>query len=252
MDWLVRHLPWGLLALMTLSSVLLGLKALSLRRQGQRCLDDRIAREREVRREKEALLLRQWREEATPPAKSYKVILLGASHLVDLAERIPPSWGLRALGGWTSQDLRRVFPQAVAPFRPRILGLALGLNDPASRIDPSQTAQNLRAIAQETAEWGGRIQLLLPLPAGRRADPEFLAAHKVASALKERLQEVADAKASISTIDGGAALMDKDGWLKEELTVDGLHLNGEGKDILWAALEKAIREDLDLDHPMAH
>ncbi|MCS6883465.1 MAG: GDSL-type esterase/lipase family protein [Oscillochloridaceae bacterium] len=133
--------------------------------------------------------------------------------------------------------LARRFTAMVAPLRPAIVVLQLGVNDLAARWpDPATqeaVVEAITAVVAEARALGTEVILttIFPLARGLWADP---ATQEAIAAVNERLGALAGA--GVRVLDSAAILCGPDGYVLDRYADDELHLSAAGYAALNAAL----------------
>jgi len=211
------------------------------------------------------------------PAVAGRVVFMGDS-ITDfwrLEEYFPGKpYVNRGIGGQTTpQMLVRMYPDVI-DLKPTAMVLLAGINDIARNTGPSTAEMiqhNIMAMTDLAQKNGIKVFLCSLLPV---SDYPFLAQQKAGGPpptaipgrpgrgpmfrmqmttthppgdilrLNAWLKDYAQ-RAGAVYVDYFSAMVDEKGWLKEELSDDGLHPNAEGYKVmtrvLSAALEKALR-----------
>jgi lysophospholipase L1-like esterase len=193
---------------------------------------------------------------AAPEKKEKRVVFLGDS--------ITDSWDNPSNGGFfpgkpyinrgisgqtTPQMLIRFRPDVVA-LKPEVVVILAGTNDIAGNTGPmtlESIEDNLASIAELARAHGIRVVLSSVLPVSdyektadgqprnqtTRRPPEQI------KALNEWMKKYA-AENKLTYLDYYSAMVDDKGFLKDELSNDGLHPNAEGYQVMNPLAEKAI------------
>ncbi|HVQ36202.1 MAG TPA: SGNH/GDSL hydrolase family protein [Pyrinomonadaceae bacterium] len=208
--------------------------------------------------------LARYREEnsktAPPDKKEKRVVFLGDS--------ITDSWDTPANGGFfpgkpyvnrgisgqtTPQMLIRFRPDVIA-LKPEVVVILAGTNDIAGNTGPmtlQAIEDNLSSMAELARAHGIRVVLSSVLPVSdyektpdgqvrnqttRRPPAQILA-------LNEWMKKYADGN-KLTYLDYYSAMVDDKGFLKDELSNDGLHPNVAGYQVMNPLAEKAIAASL--------
>jgi lysophospholipase L1-like esterase len=150
-------------------------------------------------------------------------------------------------GQVTSQMLVRMYPDVIA-LKPAALILLAGTNDIARNNGPQtieQIEQNVMAIAELAQAHGIKIILCSLLPVSDYTERKQLAHRPPGDILKLNawLKEYT-ARINAGFVDYYAATVDEKGFLKEDLSRDGLHPNAKGYELMAPLAEAAIRTAL--------
>jgi len=163
------------------------------------------------------------------PARGHSVVFLGDSQTANCEwNEFFPGAINRGIGGDTSAGLLKRIP-AVARLKPKAVFLMIGANDFALRIQPAETAANLKSavsvIRESSPDTVIYVQGLTPTPWNRR--------NLFVSDVNTLLQSMADGK-KVFYIDTYTPFLEGD-VLNSHYSFDGLHLNGAGF-IVWKRL----------------
>jgi lysophospholipase L1-like esterase len=138
----------------------------------------------------------------------------------------------RGIGGEITFSLLKRLPDIIA-LRPSKIFLMIGINDIGKDIPPTVIAHNIdqviRRIRAESPDTRIILQNILPVNPTVNDFPQHYDKNEKVTATNKLLVSVA-AGHKIPLLDLNRLFRDKDGYLKKELTKDGLHLdpNGEG------------------------
>jgi len=157
--------------------------------------------------------------------------------------------------GWqtTAQLLLRFRPDVIA-LQPQVVVILAGANDIASNTGPmtlEETEGNLASMAELGRAHGIRVVLSSLMPVSdaitnaegkKRLQTPDRPPEKIL-ALNEWIREYAAANGFVF-LDYFSATADEKGFLKSELTLDGLHPNAKGYAVMAPLAEKAIHEAL--------
>jgi lysophospholipase L1-like esterase len=179
------------------------------------------------------------------------VVFLGDS-ITDgwrLAEAFPgkPYVNRGISGQTTAQMLVRMFPDVIR-LKPAALIVLAGTNDIARNTGPMTMAMiqdNLQAITELAQAHGIKVVLATLLPVSDYTERKQLARRPPADILKLNawIKEYA-AKVKAGVADYYAATVDASGYLKREISGDGLHPNAAGYALMAPVAEAALREAL--------
>jgi lysophospholipase L1-like esterase len=188
----------------------------------------------------------------------------GEARVVFMGDSITDSWDDERYGGFfpgrpwvnrgisgqtTAQMLVRFRPDVIA-LRPRAVVILAGTNDLAGNTGPTTLAaiqDNLASMAELARANGIRVVLASVLPVSdydRDAQGQRLLRTRCRPpaqilALNDRLRGYA-AKQGHTYLDYHAATVDARGFLKDELSDDGLHPNAKGYAAMAPLAEKAV------------
>ena len=201
---------------------------------------------------------REANAKAGPPAR-------GERRVVFMGDSITDSWDDPRFGGFfpgkpyfdrgisgqtTPQMLLRFRADALA-LQPRAVVILAGTNDIAGNTGPAtleSIEDNLASMAELARAAGVRVVLASLLPVSdyerRNGAPVVQTARRPPEkirALNEWIRSYA-ATHGLVHLDYYAATVDEKGFLKDELSDDGLHPNAKGYDVMRPLAERAIEE----------
>lgn len=192
----------------------------------------------------------------------------GEDRVVFMGDSITEMWALPKFGGFfpgkpyvdrgiggqtTPQMLIRFRPDVIA-LEPRVVVILAGTNDIAGNTGPmtlEETEANLSSMAELARGHGIRVVLSSVMPVSdaitsaegkhflqtERRPPEKILA------LNEWIKKYAVANGYVY-LDYFSATVDEKGFLKTELSFDGLHPNAQGYGAMSPLAERAIKEAL--------
>lgn len=142
----------------------------------------------------------------------------------------------RGISGDTTADVIERLGEVIKN-RPEKLFIMIGLNDIFQNIAMTDIQRNYRQIVRYIKEHSAdtRVHIFTLLPVGKESGR--LATNSKISELNRHLKEICEKEACI-LIDLHGFFKNDKGLLREELTHDGVHLNGAGYD-LWRSVMKA-------------
>jgi lysophospholipase L1-like esterase len=142
----------------------------------------------------------------------------------------------RGIGGNTSAELRaRMHASSLGP-ETRLVLILIGTNDLSTAVPHHETVENVSSIIAETRRRAPTSTIVLQSVTPRKAK-----AREAVDRLNGAYLDLARA-ARIEYLDLWPALADEDGALRQEYTLDSLHLNGNGYRAWTTALEPLIRK----------
>lgn len=160
----------------------------------------------------------------------------------------------RGIGGQTTAQMLVRFRADAIVLRPVAVVILAGINDLGGNsglTTPQAITNNLASMADLAAANHIRVLMgsILPVSprfAPKHAHPQTWARNKNAKivALNQGLAELCRAGGH-RLVDYHAALADKDGFLKANLTYDGLHPNAAGYAVMKTVVEAALATALD-------
>lgn len=188
------------------------------------------------------------------PADPNRVIFLGDSITEDwnLAQFFPgrPYVNRGVSGQTTSQMLVRTFPDVI-DLHPAVMILLAGTNDIAANNGPEtiqMVEENIEAIVELAEKHGIKVVISAVMPVsdyemGPVGPMTRLHPAQQITALNSWIQEFADRTGAIYC-DYYAALADEHGLLMRGYSLDGLHPNARGYQVMARAAEAAIQKAL--------
>jgi lysophospholipase L1-like esterase len=203
---------------------------------------------------------REVNAKVAPPSKD-------AQRVVFMGDSITDGWDEPRYGGFfpgkpyldrgisgqtTPQMLIRFRPDVVA-LRPRVVVILAGTNDLAGNTGPTTLEaieDNLASMAELAHSNGIRVVLSSLLPVSdyeqRDGQPIIQTTRRPPAqirALNEWMKSYASAHGSVY-LDYFTAMADERGFLKDELSDDGLHPNAKGYEVMSPLAEQAIEAAL--------
>jgi lysophospholipase L1-like esterase len=138
----------------------------------------------------------------------------------------------RGVPGATARDLAQD-ARVVHELSARLVVIAVGINDLQTGRSPQELVHDVRQLVTNV---GGRIALISILPVARWYKTPELS------------REIREANAGLKTIPGvqfvdlNSHFADSDGYMKDSLTTDGVHLRADGYAIWRNRIEKLVGE----------
>ena len=162
----------------------------------------------------------------------------------------------RGISGQTTPQMLVRFRADVIELEPQVVVILAGTNDIAGNTGPmtvEQTEGNLASMTELARAHGIRVVLssVMPVRDGlkNKSGQQLVQTKKrppeTISTLNEWIKKYAAAN-HLVYLDYFAAMVDEQGFLKAELTYDGLHPNAEGYVVMAPLAEKAIQASLKL------
>jgi lysophospholipase L1-like esterase len=159
----------------------------------------------------------------------------------------------RGISGQTTPQMLIRFRPDVLALKPEVVVILAGTNDLAGNTGPTTleaVEDNLASMAELARAEGVRVVLASLLPVSdyekRDGTPIVQTARRPPAhirALNEWLRSYA-AGHGLTYLDYYAATADEHGFLKDELSDDGLHPNAKGYEVMAPLAERAIAEAL--------
>ena len=157
----------------------------------------------------------------------------------------------RGIGGQTTPQMLLRFRPDVIDLQPKVVVILAGTNDLAGNTGPmtlEQTEDNLASMAELAHAHGIRVVIASVTPV---ADVTGADGKKLEQTLKRPPEKILELNAWIKKyagehggvyLDYFSAMVDDKGFLKADLTADGLHPNAKGYVVMAPLAEKAIAE----------
>ena len=193
----------------------------------------------------------------TPPAKDENRVVFMGDSITDLWDDngyggfFPgKSYINRGIGGQTTPQMLIRFRPDVIALKPKVVVILAGTNDLAGNTGPSTLEaieDNLTSMAELARANGIRVVFASLLPVSdyeknRDGNPIVQTTRRPPAqilALNEWMKAYA-AKNDVVYLDYFSAMVDDKGFLKDELSKDGLHADDKGYAVMGPLAEKAI------------
>jgi len=179
---------------------------------------------------------------ALSKVQSAAIVMLGDS----LTEGAPwheltgcPDLVNRGIGGDTTQRVLDRLDE-VAKLKPRAVFLMIGVNDITRGVAPAATLGNLRAILDRLEALKTRTFLAYVLPVTASYPKKDF--NDQITALNGKIAGVLAEHPATAAIDLRPLLRGADGYLREELSFDGLHLSPKGYAVWRDAIAPEVAE----------
>ncbi len=148
--------------------------------------------------------------------------------------------------GDTTEKMLDRFERDILPFSPEILFIMAGVNDYRSDILGWDSVRNLAEIRDKCENYGIKPVFITPTP----LNPDLIAkvkfVHHPPYDWQEQRKYICDwIRRQENFIDIENELSDENGFLRADFAVDGLHPDGEGKEIIGRAVENWLINYLD-------
>lgn len=183
----------------------------------------------------------QWRslliQEANQVKQQSVGVLLGDSlSLWFPGDRLPPNrvWLNQSISGDTTTGILNRLT-AFAQVRPQVVYLMAGINDLKNGASDRAILQNLHQIVQRLRRTHPNAQIVVQSILPTRSLP--IASGRIVQ-LNHQLQAIARQQGAYF-LDVHTRMADRDGYLRPELTTDGLHLNQQGYAVWQTLLQQA-------------
>jgi lysophospholipase L1-like esterase len=196
----------------------------------------------------------------TAPAKDEARVVFMGDSITDVWQN-PDAGGFfpgepyidRGIGGQTTPQMLLRFRADVIDLRPRVVVILAGTNDIAGNTGPmtlEETEGNLASMSELAHANGIRVVLASVMPVSDVTTPDGKKIVETVNrppekilALNEWIKKYAAEHKDVY-LDYFATTVDDKGFLKNELTGDGLHPNAKGYAVMAPLAEKAIQEAL--------
>jgi len=194
-------------------------------------------------RENQPKTYQEWRsllaQEANQVSRSLQPvgIILGDSlSLWFPSDRLPANrlWLNQSISGDTTGGILNRL-SAFARTRPQVVYLMAGGNDLKNGASDQTILQNLRQIVQRLRQTHPQTKIVMQSILPTRSLP--VSSQRIIK-LNRQLQAIAQRQGAYF-LDVHSAMADQDGYLRLDLTTDGLHLNANGYAVWQAVLQQA-------------
>jgi len=176
-----------------------------------------------------------------PQDGEHRVILMGDSITDNWPEKRPEFFSInnivgRGISGETSYQFLLRFQNDVIDLHPTLVVINYGTNDIAENTGAyceDQTFRNVKAMCEMARGAGIKVILASTLPHhGFRWRPSITGAMEKIRSLNDRVMKYAEAE-GITYVDYFTSMVSSDGTrMREELSEDGVHPNGDGYQIM--------------------
>ena len=158
-----------------------------------------------------------------------------------------PIKNLGKSGDTTAAMLRR-FERDIVPFGPEVLFVLAGVNDYRSDVLGWDSVRNLEDIRDKCERYGIKPVFITPTPLNPKLIDKVQFVEHPPYDWQEQRKYICDwIRSQDDFIDIENALSDSRGFLRADLTVDGLHPDAEGKEIIGTAVENWLDNYLNKD-----
>ncbi|MBR6014098.1 MAG: SGNH/GDSL hydrolase family protein [Selenomonadaceae bacterium] len=148
--------------------------------------------------------------------------------------------------GDTTDDILERFERDVLPFKPEVVFIMAGVNDYRSGILAWHSVMNLTAMKEKCIQHNIKPVFITPTPLNSRLIRKIRFVEAPPSDWHEHMKYICDwMRKQENCIDINELFMDGDGNLREDLSVDGLHPDAEGKEIIGNAVSDWLNRYLD-------
>ena len=148
--------------------------------------------------------------------------------------------------GDTTDDILERFDRDVLPFQPEVLFIMAGVNDYRSSFLGWHSVTNLKAIKEKCIQHNIKPVFITPTPLNSKLIRKVKFVESPPPDWHEHMKYICDwMRKQENCIDITELFMDGDGNLREDLSVDGLHPDAEGKEIIGSAVSDWLNRYLD-------
>lgn len=148
------------------------------------------------------------------------------------------------IGGYTTTKLLNRFNNVIEQYNSDKLFLLIGINDLGQGFDKNLTIDNIKKIVTQTKKANTNtkiyIESIYPVDRNKRSNSEKRNNEDI-QFINKKISEYCSNN-DVTYIDVYSALIDKDGNLADEYTLDGLHLTDSGYDVVTNILKPYIEE----------
>jgi lysophospholipase L1-like esterase len=227
------------------------------------CEDLKTRAERAESRLNDWPALARYREDnakVTPPAKNEQRVVFMGDSITDSWDA-PHNGGFfpgkpylnRGISGQTTPQMLIRFRPDVIVFKPKVVVILAGTNDIAGNTGPTTLEaiqNNLQSMAELARINGIRVVFASLLPV---SDYEMRDSRQIVQTVRRPPEKIKllnawmkdyAAKNHLIYLDYFSAMVDDKGFLKDELSNDGLHPNAEGYAVMNPLAEAAIKDSL--------
>jgi lysophospholipase L1-like esterase len=143
----------------------------------------------------------------------------------------------RGIGADDSAGVARRLDE-VTKLKPSAVFLMIGVNDVASGIPTTTIVENVQQTIDQLTKGGARVYLTLVLPAGERYKRQI---NPKIDELNAAYREIAQQR-NVSLVDFRSAMRTEAGFLRNEFTLDGIHLTPDGFRVWRDAIEPFVEK----------
>lgn len=148
--------------------------------------------------------------------------------------------------GDTTDDILERFDRDVLPFKPEVLFIMAGVNDYRSSVLGWHSVTNLKAIQEKCIQNKIKPVFITPTPLNAKLIRKIHFVESPPSDWAEHMKYICDwMRKQNDCIDITELFMDGNENLREDLSVDGLHPDAEGKEIIGNAVSDWLNRYLD-------
>lgn len=147
--------------------------------------------------------------------------------------------------GDTTEKMLNRFERDILPFSPEVLFILAGVNDYRNDILGWDSVKNLEDIRDKCESHGIKPVFITPTPLNPKLIDKVKFVDRPPYDWQEQRKYICEwIKQQEDFIDIENALSDRSGCLRADLTVDGLHPDAEGKEIIGKAVENWLENYL--------
>lgn len=143
----------------------------------------------------------------------------------------------RGIGGDESENVLKRLDDVIK-LKPTAVFLMVGINDILSKVPTETIVDNVRQTVDALTKAGAHVYLTLVLPGTKRVSHKIGPKVDELNAAYRKLAERPD----VSVVDFLPVARDRDGFLREELSTDGIHLTPKGYRVWRDAILPIVRQ----------
>ena len=145
--------------------------------------------------------------------------------------------------GDTTEKMLDRFERDIVPFSPEVLFILAGVNDYRSDVLGWDSVRNLEDIRDKCESYGIKPVFITPTPLNPNLIDKVQFVEHPPYDWQEQRKYICDwIRSQENFIDIENALSDSKGFLRADLTIDGLHPDAEGKEIIGNAVENWLED----------
>jgi lysophospholipase L1-like esterase len=168
----------------------------------------------------------------------------------DIKESFPNHYIVnKGINGNTTQNLLDRIDADIIEYNPSKVFLLIGVNDLSGNVDKETVVENIKKIIETIEEKRPKakiyVESILPINRKRLTEEEYpideVLTNDLIKETNELIKELCKEK-DLNYINLYDKLLDDDGNLKEEYTVEGQHLTSEGYEVITNILKEYVDE----------